>query len=76
MTRLPETVPPDYDNPLPIPQADHAGEEGEDQAAAMEEQREVAVEAWKMGRKLRASKRIPRAARIPRMHPGMWRSGR
>ena len=76
MTRLPKTVPPDYDNPLPIPPAEDAGEEGEDQAAAMEEQREVAVEAWKMGRKLGASKRGRRAARIPRMHPGTWRSGR
>lgn len=74
MTRMPETVPPD-ENPLLIPPAKDAGEEGQDQAAALEEQREVAVEAWKMGRRLRASKRSLRTPRIPRMHPGTWRSG-
>jgi hypothetical protein len=75
MTRPPKTVPPDYDNPLPIPQAGDPGEQKEDQATAMEEQRKVAVEAWKMGRQFRASKRGLRVRRIPRMHPGMWRSG-
>ena len=76
MTRLPKTVPPGHNNPLPIPPAEDAGGQELDQAAAMEEQREIAVEAWKMGRKLRASKRGLRVARIPRMHPGTWRSGR
>jgi len=75
MTPMPKTAPPN-DNPLPILPAKEAGEEAQDQAATMEEQREVAVEAWKMGRSLRASKRGLRTARIPRMHPGTWRSGR
>jgi hypothetical protein len=69
---MPKTVPPDHQNPLPVPPPEDGAE---DQAAAMEEQREVAVEAWRMGRKLRMSKRGLRVIRIPRMHPGMWRSG-
>jgi hypothetical protein len=74
---MPETVPPD-DNPLlvvPAMDAEEEGQDQQDQAAALEEQREVAVEAWKMGRRLRASKRGLRTSRIPRMHPGTWRSG-
>jgi hypothetical protein len=71
VTRMPETIPSDYENPLPIPPT---GDEGEDQAAAMEEEREIAIEAWRMGRKLRISNRGLRATRIPRMHPGTWRS--
>jgi hypothetical protein len=76
MTRPPKTVPPEYDNPLPTPAADEAREEEQDQAAAMEAQRKAALEAWKMGRRLRASRRGVRVTRIPRMHPGTWRSGR
>ncbi len=70
---MPKTVPPDHQNPLPVPPLE---DEAEDQTAAMEEEREVAVEAWRMGRKLRMSKRGLRVTRIPRMHPGTWRSGR
>jgi hypothetical protein len=75
MTRLPKTIPPNG-NALPISSDKEAGEEKQDQAAVMEEQREVALEAWKMGRRLTASRRGLRTARIPRMHPGTWRSGR
>jgi hypothetical protein len=72
MTRLPKTVPLDYDNLLPAP-----GREGEqDLLAVMEAQRKVALEAWEMGRRLRASGPGVRVTRIPRMHPGIWRSGR
>jgi hypothetical protein len=76
MTRLPKTIPPEHDNSLPIPAAEEAREEEQDQAAAMEAQRKVALEAWKMGRRLRASGHGVRVKRIPRMHPGTWRSGR
>jgi hypothetical protein len=66
-------MPSDYDNPLtPPPTSDS---EKEEQTADMEEQRQIALEAWKMGRKLRASRRRVPANRIPRMHPGSWRSG-
>lgn len=75
MTRVPKTVPPDHDNPLPAP-AQEGREEQQDQAAAMEAQRETALAAWKMGRRLRASRSGTRVTRIPRMHPGTWRSGR
>jgi hypothetical protein len=76
MTRLPKTVPPEYDNPLPTPAAEEDWEAEQDQASAVETQRKVALEAWKMGRRLRASRRGVRVPRIPRMHPGTWRSGR
>lgn len=75
MTRLPKTVPPDNDNPLQPQPAEDEQEQEQDRAIAKEEEREIAIEAWKMGRKLRASNRGLRTARIPRMHPG-WRSGR
>ncbi len=75
MTRLPKIVPPDNDSLLPTPETEGVLDERQDQAAAMEEQREVALEAWKMGRNLRTSRRGLQAARIPRMHPGTWRSG-
>jgi len=74
MTRLPKTVLPD-DIALPIPSDEDAEEERQDQAA-MDEQREVALKAWKMGRRLTEPGRSHRTARIPRMHPGTWRSGR
>lgn len=76
MTRLPTTVPPDHDNPLPAPTPENAREQDQDQAATLEAQRKVALEAWKMGRRLRASRRGARVTPIPRMHPGTWRSGR
>ncbi len=76
MTRLPKTVTPEQENPLPTPAAEQGREEEQDQAAAMEAQRKVALEAWKMGRRLRASRRGARVTRIPRMHPGTWKSGR
>jgi hypothetical protein len=73
MTRKQDTVTPNSQARPPIqpPQ-----EEGKGQAAAMEEERQVAVEAWLMGRKLGAARRRARATRIPHMHPGRWRTGR
>jgi hypothetical protein len=76
MTRSPKTVPPNCDNPLPRPAVDDAREPVQESAADLEQQSKIAIEAWKMGRKLRTPKRGLRPARIPRMHPGSWRSGR
>jgi hypothetical protein len=74
VTRSPKTVPPDDDSPLQATAGDR--EQQQHQAAAMEAQRETAVQAWKMGRRLGAAGGGARVRRIPRMHPGMWRSGR
>jgi hypothetical protein len=74
MTRLPKTVPPEHDNPLPTPAAEEGSAEEQDLAAAMETQRQVALEAWKLGQRLRASRRGTPKRRIPRMHPGTWSS--
>lgn len=74
MTRTPSTVHAESERPLLAPRE----EPGDPQAADSrqpdpEELRRVAEEAWRMGRDLMKSRR---SSRIPRMHPGSWRSGR
>jgi hypothetical protein len=71
MTRMSSTVPAESDRTL-LATADEQGEPQTPQPDP-DELRKLAEDAWRMGRDLMKSRR---SSRIPRMHPGSWRSGR